>query len=386
MRRALLIFSISFFFPVIVSASSMSESSFIAARSLLSASSSPGNTYAAGVSVVLTAPVDGDLSVLGGSVVSAAPIAGDALFLAGSIQSRASVGGDMRVLGGSINIEKPVAGDLVAFGASILGTGRITGSVFIVAANTSLTQGASGPVTIYGNNISLSGDFKNDVTIVASGRLTLVPGTTIRGSLTYEAPEPAFIPVSVTIVGGTTYKNASYLPDIGTSRVLALLSVGFFVFIRILSVLILAGLLAGLFPSLAKRVADRAYTKSPQNILLTILLGFAVFVATPALVVMLILTFVGIGLAFLLFIAYALALFLAFLYAGILLGSLYARRFLSREVVLWRDGVIGMLVLSLISLAPIAGPIVLLSFVFFALGALLLIFFNFAFSHEVSAS
>lgn len=382
MRRSLLITIASLLLPLSVYASGMPESSFLAARSLLSASSSPGNIYAAGASVVLTAPIDGDLSALGGSVVSAAPVAGDTLFLAGSIQSRAQISGDMRAMGGSIAIEKPIEGDLVASGFSVSDASSVEGSVFVIAANVSLEGGASGPVTVYGNNVHLAGDFKGDVHVVASGRLALASGTVIRGSLVYEAPEPANIPSTVTISGENTYTNASYLPDIGTSRTLALISVGFFVFARILGALILAGLLAGLFPKLARKVAERAYTKSPQSILLTALLGFAVFVATPVLAVILVLTFVGIGLAFLLLIAYLCIMFLSFLYAGILLGSLYARRFLLREIVLWRDGVLGMLALSLIALVPVVGPIVLALFVFFTAGALLLIFFHFAFSRE----
>ena len=60
-----------------------------------------------------------------------------------------------------------------------------------------------------------------------------------------------------TIVGGVKYTNASYLPDVGTSRILALVSIGFFLFARILGALILAGLLSGLFPKFAETIVDR---------------------------------------------------------------------------------------------------------------------------------
>lgn len=356
--------------------------SFSAARSLLSASSSPGNAYAAGVSIVVTAPVAGDFSALGGSIITAAPVRGDELLLAGSIHSRAMVGGDVRAVGGSITINEPIMGDLVAFGYSVYDVGRTSGSVFITAANTTLANGAAGPVTIYGNNISLAGDFGGTVHIFASGRITLAASTTISGSLSYEAPEPAIIPASATIVGGIEYTNASYLPDIGTSRILALISMGFFLFVRILGALLLAGLLAGLFPKFAEEVVERAYTGHPRSILLTMLLGFAIFVATPILFVMLLLTFVGIGLALLLLIAYALLVLLALLYAGILLGSALARRFARRETILWHDGVLGMLVFSLIALVPVVGLFMAFLLTIFAAGALLQIFFHFAFPRE----
>ncbi len=359
-----------------------SPSSFSAARALLSASSSPGNAYAAGVSVVLTAPVAGDFSAFGGSVVTAAKVSGDELLVAGSISSRAKISGDLRVIGGSINIGESVAGDLAAFGLSVYNAGRVAGSIFIIAANTTLTNGASGPVTIYGNNISLAGDFAGNVDIVASGRVTLAENTIIRGKLSYETPEKAGIPASAKILGGVSYTNASYLPDIGTSRILALVSVGFFLFVRILGALILAGLLAGLFPRLAEAVVERAYAERARSILLTMLLGFAILVAAPILILLLAVTFVGIGLALLLFLMYVSLVLFALLYAGILLGSMFARRFAKRETVLWRDGVFGMLALSLIALVPIIGPFIVFSLAVFSAGALLLIFFNFAFPHE----
>lgn len=356
--------------------------SFSIGRSLLVASSTTGNAYSAGLSVVRTASVFGDLSVFGGSVVTAAPVSGDELVLAGSIRSRARIGGDLRVIGGSISVEDPVNGDLVAFGYSVNDSGRVGGNIFIIAANTTLSNGASGPVTIYGNNISLSGDFANNVNIVAIGRVALAASTTIAGKLSYQAPEPALIPESAIIIGGVEYTNASYLPDVGTSRILAIISIGFFLFVRILGALILTGLLAGLFPRLAETVTERAYTARPSKILLTILLGFAVFVVTPVLFLILALTFVGIGLALLLLIAYSFIVLLSLAYAGILLGSLFSRRYMNRETVLWHDGVFGTLALSLIALVPYIGIFIVLLLTMFTSGALLLIFFNFAFPHE----
>lgn len=381
MRRTLLILLAALLIPTGVLAA-REPASFSTGRSLVVASSSPGNAYFTGVSVVSTAPVAGDLSAVGGSIVVAAPVAGDEFLLAGSVSSRASVAGDVRIAGGNIALESSIAGDLVALGFSVQSLGRIRGSTFIVAADTSLSGGASGPVTIYGNNVSLAGDFADDVTVIATGRLSLAEDTTIRGALSYQAPETAVIPESATILGGIEYTSASYLPDPGTSRILALVSIGFFLFARILGALILAGLLAGLFPRLAEAMTERLYTERPRSILLTMLLGFAILVAAPALILLLALTFVGIGLAFLLLILYALLALLSALYAGILLGSLFARRFLGREVVLWRDGMLGMLALSLLTLIPVIGLLIASLLTIFTAGALLQLFFHFAFPGE----
>ncbi|MFZ2500903.1 MAG: hypothetical protein WAW90_02865 [Minisyncoccia bacterium] len=361
---------------------SRAPSSFSAARSLLAASSSPGNAYTAGLSIIRTAPVAGDLVALGGSIVTAAPVSGDELLFAGSIYSRATVGGDFRAAGGDIAISEPIAGDLVAVGLSVRNDSRTNGSVLIVAANTTLSGGSAGPVTIYGNNISLAGDFAGDVTIVASGRVALAASTTIAGKLLYEAPEPAIIPASASTLGGIVYTSASYLPNVGASRTLALMSVGLLLLVRILGALILAGLFAGLFPRFAEGVVEHVFASRTRSILLTTLLGFAVGIVTPILCVLLALTFVGIGLSLLIGILYVLLLLLSFVYAGILTGGILARHVMKREEILWRDGVIGMATLSLATLVPFVGSFVAFLFACFSAGTLLQISFHFAFSHE----
>ncbi len=178
------------------------------------------------------------------------------------------------------------------------------------------------------------------------------------------------------------YTNASYLPNVGTSRILALVSVGFFLFARILGALILAGLLAGLFPRLGERVMERVYTSRVRSLLLATLLGFGIFVATPILVIMLLLTFVGIGLACLLLLGYALLFLFALLYAGIMLGNVIARRYFGREHISWRDGVVGMLLFSAITLVPGIGIWIAFVVMLFTAGVLLQLFYVFAFPHE----
>ena len=382
MRYAPFLLALCFLPTSVFAARAVAPATFSAAQSLVAASSSPGNAYVAGASVVLTAPVAGDFSAFGGSVITAAPVEGDDLILAGTVGSRAAVAGDFRAAGGSIDVGQSVAGDLFALGFSVRDVGRVGGSIFIVAADTTLAGGAAGPVTVYGNNVSLSGDFASNVKIIAGGRVSIAPGTVIHGTLSYEAPVEAVIPPSTVIDGGVTYTNTSYLPDTNTSRTLALASLGFFLIARILGALILAGLLAGLFPTFAGTVIDRAATERLRDILLALLLGFAIIVATPIVIVLLTLTFVGIGIALLILILYALLMLLALMYASILVGGILVRRFFARERVLWHDGVFGMTVLSLVSLVPFIGfPVVLLCTLFSA-GTLLQLFFHFAFPHE----
>ncbi|HVM59018.1 MAG TPA: hypothetical protein VMT80_01685 [Candidatus Paceibacterota bacterium] len=380
MRRAsaFILLSAALSAPALASAAP-APATLSAFRNTVVADSASGNAYAAGLTVTLVAPVAGDFSSLAGSMLVAAPVAGDALLIGGSAALRAPVTGDVRAIGGRLSFYSPIGGDLAAIGASVRDEGKSAGSVFVAAFDAALAGGADGPVRIYGNSVSLSGEYAKDVQVVSSGRLTLLPGTIIRGKLVYRAPEPAEIPNSAKVLGGIAYTNTSYLPSSSASRVLSYLSIGIFLLVRILGALILAGLFAGLFPRFAESFARRADTARLRSTLLTALLGFAALVATPVLLVLLALTFVGLGIAALLFVLYLLLAFLAAIYAGILTGALAVRRFGRRETVRWSDGVLGMLVLSLILLVPYAGPLLVALLMMYCAGALLLQFFQFAF-------
>lgn len=345
------------------------------------ATASSSNVYEVGASVIVAAPVARDLTAVGGTIVEAAEVAGDTLLLGGSVAVRAPSKGDLRLIAGNAIIEHPVAGDLAALALRLHVEAPVTGSVSVGALSATLSRGATGPVVMYGNAITLGGEFGGDVRVVAGDRLTLLPGTKIKGTLTYQAPVPATIPDSAAVQGSISYTAASYLPGVGVSKTLALVSIGIFLFARVLASLILAGLLAGLFPRFAEAVIDEVYDKRARRFLLTALLGFAAVVATPILILLLALTFIGLGLAILLAIAYALLILLALIYAGILTGGVFARRFFYRDTVRWSDGVLGTLALSLVALVPVVGMLLVLVLASLAAGALLQIVFRFAFLH-----
>lgn len=340
------------------------------------------NVYAFGATLVRTAPTSGDYTAAAGSIVLAGPIKSDALLVAGTVASRADIAGDLRIVGGTVNVSEAIAGDLAVLGLKVSDSAPIGGDVLVVGGEVSLGAGARGPVTIYGNSVTLAGTYDSDVRVVASGSITLASSTVMHGAFTYSAPEKAAIPDTAIISGGVTREGSSFFPNADTSRLVSFASVVIFILARILGALILAGLLAGLFPRLAEALSQKAHAAKPRTLLLTTLLGFAALSATPILLLLLALTFVGIGLSLLMLIAYALLALLSFVYAGILLGAAIARRFSRRETVLWRDGVVGILLLSLIPFVPLVGWFFVALLTLYAAGALLLLFFRFAFPQE----
>lgn len=349
----------------------------------LDVSASPeGNAYLAGTTVRVDAPIVGDLLSAAGTLLVSAPVSGDVLATGGTLDFLAPVAGDMRAAGGRIRVENDVAGELALFGGAITVTGKAK-EIRAAGGTVELRSGADGPVSVYGGNIVLAGTFNGDVRVVASDHVTLAEGTVIQGAFDYNAPQEAGIPASAVITQGVHYiGSASFLPTAEEAHTFAIAGIGIFFAVRLVAAMLVAGLVAGLFPKLAGAVAHEALARSVKRSILLTLLGFAVILATPVLLLLLVVSFVGIGIAALIGSLYLLALLLSYLYAAVLVGSAFMRTVMKRTDVPWKGAVLGMLLLVLIGLIPVVGLLIVFFISCTALGALLILFYRSAFSSE----
>ncbi|MEK7099840.1 MAG: polymer-forming cytoskeletal protein [Patescibacteria group bacterium] len=350
-------------------------------RNLVVSQPIPDNAYLAGTDVNVTVPLPGDMLAAGGTLTVSGTVAGDAMLAGGTIDIARPVAGDVRAVGGRITVEGPVTGDLVLAGGQITVSGTAS-STRIAGGKVVLTGGATGPVIVYGADVTLGGTYTGDVEVIASDKLTLQDGTHIKGTLKYNAPQEAGIPPTAVVDGGVTYTGAStYLPTTEEAKRFAIAGAGVFLVVKVIAAMIAAGLLAGLFPQFTMRVVDRTLARSPRKFVLLALLGFAAVVATPFLILLLALSFVGLAVAVVLALLYVLLLILGYLCAGIIAGAALARGVFKRPGVTWRGAVIGTIVLYLIGLIPTIGPLVTLVLAATAMGAILVILYRFAFVH-----
>lgn len=346
----------------------------------------PDNAYLAGTSVTVTAPLPADLFAAGANVSIYAPVQGDTLAVAGTIISDKAVEGDFRALGGSVTMQGDVLGDVAVLGGTVVVGGKAK-NIYVAGGSVTLSGGAAGPVTVYGADVTLSGNYDGDVTIVASDKLTIQEGTHIKGSLRYNAPQQIVIPTTAVIVGATTYTGSySYVPTNEEARTYAVAGAGIFFIVRALGAMIVAGLLLGLFPTFATNVSERALAYKRRRTYLLALLGFGLLVATPILVLLLLVSFVGAGLALLLGALYLLLAVLAYVYAGIIVGAKLRMYFFSRikgnKRLSWRDGVIGMLAFYLVGMIPYVGSTLTVILISLALGVITSLCYQFAFKNS----
>lgn len=357
-------------------------STFSSARTLVASEPSDGNTYLSGTDITITAPENGDVLALGATITSSAPIKGDVLLVGGTVRVQKEVSGDVRIVAGTINVDAPVSGDLALAGGTIIAS-TTAKDTHIAGGSVILTSGSHGPVSVYASDVTLSGEYEGDVTLVVSDAITLRPGTHIRGKLLYNAPQKITLPEGIVVDGGVTYTgSSSYLPTNEQARTFAVAGASILFLVHVTALVLLAGLCAGLFPVFTERMSERTLNRSTSQFVLMVLLGFGILIATPVLIVLLLLTFVGIGVGLLLIPLYLLFLLVAYVYAGILTGSLLARLVLKREIITWKEGVVGMLVFYLIGIVPVIGSLVQAVLLLVCLGTLISITFTFAFKRE----
>lgn len=347
-------------------------------RTVVLTETSIENTYLAGADVRVDAPVEADLTAAGANVTITAPVAGDVLLAGGTLDVERNVEGDLRAAGARIIVDAEVGGDLAALGGVVLVTGKAH-DIQLMGGTVRITGGANGDVTVFGSDVFLSGVYEGDVEVSASDRITVADGTIIRGSFRYNAPQAAAISDTATIAGGAVYTGASaYLPTAEQAQTFALAGAGVFFLVKVLATLVAAGLVVGLFPKFSSKFVSRLRNERPRHIALLALIGFGTLVATPFLIVLLAVSFVGIGISLILSALYFLTLMLAYVYAGLLVGTLVLSYVTKRINTTWKAALLGALLLYIIGLIPVVGGLAVFLLMLIAAGALGSIAYQFA--------
>lgn len=341
-----------------------------------------GNAYLAGAEVEVQAPLSGDLLAVASLVRVLSPVAGDMLGAGGTLALSAPIFGDVRVLGGQILVDEAIGGEFAGLGG-LIRLEKSAGEVRVAGGTVEVLGGAGGPVTIYGSKVTLGGEFTDSVRVTAGDTITVLPNTTIAGVLEYNAPQEASVSDSAVISGGVRYVgSASFIPTEEEAHAFALAGLGIYVLVRIVAGMLLAGLLAGLFPKFVRSMYTHAVGSGKRESLFLFVVGFATLVGVPIALVLLMMSIVGIGIGLLVGIAYAFLVLLSYVSAGILLGGMASRVFFKTRMIGWQEGALGAFLLYVVGLIPGIGFLATLILLCVSLGAMLMLFVRTAFPKE----
>jgi hypothetical protein len=324
-----------------------------------------GNLYSAGSDVSLLGNVSADALLVGSKIIINGPVGGDVFSAGSTIDLLSPVNGDVRVLGGTVTIGNTINGDLVVFGGTVhLLAGSVVKGDLLVAGGTVTIDGAIvGNARVTAGVLSLGGPITGNADLKANDSFTFGTTATIGGYLHYSAPEAATIRDGA-VAGGVKYTE-SPVPQKGVGAILALFF-GIFFLIKLCGYMIGSAVAVVAFPKCSHTVMTRAVTRFGS----ALLLGFAVLIATPVLVILLMITLIGIVPALFILFAYLALLVVAKIYAGILVGAFLSNWWKGEIRTNWKWALLGTFILVLIGVLPFFGPIVSFIFLIASLGAL----------------
>ncbi len=324
--------------------------------------------FASGERVEILGTVNGDAYIAGGNIDVGGVINGDLLVAGGNVDIIGIVTGDVRAAGGDVKISGEVSGNVTVLGGSIdISGGSVLGSLVAAGGEIEVQTEIGKGATLAGGDVTLGNNIGGDV-IAGVGNLTLDSNAKVNGDLTYWSDKELTQDEGAIVSGKVTQNlpEQNKMSEEGFAKFIAALGAGFTVF-GILSMLLLGFLFIRFFPKFSEETASVIGEKPVQSFGL----GILALIFVPVLFILLLITLVGIPLAFLLLfgfimLAYVSGIFVALFVGQKLLGMI------NKKANLYISFIIGLLVYNLVSFIPFVGWLVALVGFFVGIGAVLI--------------
>lgn len=280
------------------------------------------DVYAASRTVDVQSTIGGDLVAAGARVTINGNVSSDIIVAAQEVEIRSEVGDDVRAAGQLVRIMSPVSGHIVAAGQNVT-VAQDVGDWAWLAGNTVEVLGdVGGDLKIRASEITINAEVAGNVELIGDA-LSLGPDARVRGNLVWRSANEANIDPGAQIEGEFIKKPPQDLADgLGTSRGI------FFTLNLIAAIMILFLLFSGPLRTSADLVATRPG--------MSLLFGFAVFIATPLLVILLFVTGIAVWLGLFVLVLYLVVLLLGVL-TGLYTASNLALRKLRPDPAVWHS-------------------------------------------------
>ncbi len=330
-----------------------------------------GNLIAAGENVLIDGTISGDLITASQSLIVNGRVEGDIIAIAQNIDIKGEVGGNIRVVGNNVDISSVVTRNLNVFGSNIMiSENARVGWDAILGGSTVITKGnINGFLDIYAQNASLDSKIGKNARIniyneSQNPSLSVSKNTTINGDLDYTANVSASIDNQAVISGQTNFhksenkKNSNTWPNWVWGRLFAFLST------------ILIGLvLVFILPKNSTAIINKIRSHPGKSVLI----GAIITLATPLLLLLLMVTIIGLPLALILFLTVLAGVLLSTAVSSLLLGSLIVQNVLKKNLTsLFWPLVLGVAIITLLSSLPYLGWLISLAAIWFGLGGIIL--------------
>ncbi len=322
--------------------------------------------YLAGRSINILSPVTGDAVVAGQRINLAQPVSEDVIAAGERVNINADIGDDFRAAGRIINLDAAIGDDAILAGESVTLSpdSRVSGRAWIAGRSVELAGQIDAELRAAAQSVIISGDINGNVYLIAES-IEISPGAKISGDFLYRSPNDANISPGATISGKISRQEIE-MPDKAEVAIFPFLAFSF------LSLLLSLGVLVWLFP----RYMTNASASIIEDGFKAIGVGVVFLLVTPALILVMLITVLGIPLGLVLLAFYLTMLFVGFL-AGIHFVSDMIFKLLGKSTgsfTIWRllAAALAIVVIMAVQLVPIVGGLGLTVLFLLGLGAAVL--------------
>ena len=342
--------------------------------SLKEEESSVSNLYVITDKAAVAGKVFGDLTVVASQADVSGNITGDTLIVAGKAVFSGQSGGDLRVAAGRVTISGVVKGDLVVLsGSAILQSGALVeGDLIAAGGNIYLSGDISHDAKIWSDSAFVESKISGSIDFVGS-ELTIKKGALVSGGVIYTVSKESdlILEDAASVKGALEYKdreigaNFKSVWNTMTGRGTTFL----FFLASLLFVSVITALISG---KMGQAIATDMSLKFGWRLLT----GLLFLIVTPIAAVLLAISLIGFFAGLVLSAFSFFWLFVSGAFASIGAGEIINRAMKSADGTfplksLWLKAVVGSVVLSAISLAPVVGQFICLIVIIAAGGSII---------------
>lgn len=335
----------------------------------LSAGETHHNVYTAGSTVFVNSNVSGDLFAAGSSVTIESNIEQDVAVGAGTVTINGEINGDLRIGAGTVTINNRVGGDILIGSGTVVLTEKASVGGDLVAGGGVITVNGpvAGDVKIGGSDITLNSEINGEVKVQSDRSLTIGSNAVIAQPIAYKGVKDATVQDGAQISGVDFEKIVKHHNN-HASRFFASIFTLMFV-IKVVGLILAGLLLLKLFPRTSRAAVD--YMQ--RGMWMNLLVGFVALIVAPIAFIILLVTFVGMYIAFAVVLVWLLMLLLSALVALAFVGAWLIKLVMTARTEMvydWQAIVIGAVAVALLTLIPFIGGIIFFALLLMAFGGL----------------
>lgn len=324
-----------------------------------------GDFYGFAPTVTISGTAENDVYIAGGTVTINAPVKQDLIIVGGTVQIHGDIGDDLRVVGGDITIGNTIKGDVVVVGGvlTVLSTARIEGDILIMGGELVVEGDVDGSVHGTTDSTRINAVIGGDVSITAKTLLAFGDKSHVKGDVSYK---------SYTDIARA--QDARFEGEVQKTEIRTKVDSGFLkTYLIEVGILLFAALSVFLIVRSRLQVLIEESIRIPGQ---SGLIGLAVFLATPLLGSIFLISLLGSLVGVFIFLIYFATILFSLMVSGIMIGYWAQKIIFKRTDITVSTIILGVIFFLLLGFVPFLGGLIIFASTLIVLGGVSMLIFR----------